>query len=487
MSTEEFLRGIFAFFLALSVAYAVHCQNDPEFQLEDSGPRDRYRPLVAPLLLPAYYLILLVTCLAVKGADYTVRHMLSLWFGVFLHISVYDLALLLLLPLLRRWISARTCAFLWQLPNFMYLTGYTWMRLPAPKLLLKWDGYGLVTVLAVWAAGFAAVLIWKTAGHLRFRRRLLHHARPVTDEAVLALWRREQEQAGVTKANLRLSVSCQTASPLSIGLFRHTTRVVLPEQPYTLEDLTLIFRHELIHIRRQDSGTKFFLVFCTAICWFNPLMWIAMGRCAEDLELSCDETVLMDANSAVRRRYAELILNAAGDGRGYTTCLSSAASALRYRLKNAAVPRKRLVGGVLAGVLFFALLMSSGYVALVYGGDSAGALVFHGQPEEAVFLSETVNWHTENGYVMYDYTDQAALTDYIAGLRLYHVTGSYSFSGETRRMTILFSQPYLCMDLTEHCLIVTTLGKASERTAYYLSGPVDWSYLQSLLTPYQGE
>ena len=31
--------------------------------------------------------------------------------------------------------------------------------------------------------------------------------------------------------------------------------------------------------------------FCTALCWFNPFLWIAMRKSAEDLELSCDELI----------------------------------------------------------------------------------------------------------------------------------------------------------------------------------------------------
>ena len=81
-------------------------------------------------------------------------------------------------------------------------------------------------------------------------------------------------------------------------------RVVLPLRAYTPDELHLIFRHEMIHICRGDSVSKFFLTFCTALCWFNPLMWRAMRNSAEDMELSCDESVLQEADSATRRESA---------------------------------------------------------------------------------------------------------------------------------------------------------------------------------------
>ena len=71
------------------------------------------------------------------------------------------------------------------------------------------------------------------------------------------------------------------------------------------------------------------MVFCTAMCWFNPLMWVAMRKSADDFELSCDESVLLAQPQPVRRQYAELLLRPAGDARGVATSQSATASAQR--------------------------------------------------------------------------------------------------------------------------------------------------------------
>lgn len=488
MSAHTLLRGFFAAIMAAALAFAVETRYAP-------APRPDARQgqnasIIAPLLLPAFLAVLLAASLIVTGPACTAQGMLSLCFGLFLQISAYDLVLLLLLPLLRRWISARVCALLWLLPNYLYLIAQPWMRPDAPKLVLKWDGGGILIALAVWAAGFAAVLLWKTAGHLAFRRQLLRDARDVTDGEILALWREEQARAGLPKQTLRLAVSSRAASPLSIGMCRAATRVILPEKEFTPEDLTLIFRHELIHIQRGDSRTKFFLVFCTAMCWFNPLMWIAMRRSAEDLELSCDEAVLCGAGEALRRRYALLILSAAGDERGYTTCLSASASALRYRLKQIMKPRRRLIGGAAAGVLFFALLLSSGYVALAYGGAPAGELVFGSQTGPTAFSFQTVTFRTGETQAHASYTckDPAALTGYLSGLRLYRLTGSYDFPDSEHQMTIFYQGPQTSFywDLSDRALTVTLLGEERRSETYYLFDAADWAYIEALLEPYDG-
>lgn len=46
---------------------------------------------------------------------------LSMCFSIFLHISLYYTILTPLLPLIRRYISARACAMLWLLPNYLYI------------------------------------------------------------------------------------------------------------------------------------------------------------------------------------------------------------------------------------------------------------------------------------------------------------------------------------------------------------------------------
>lgn len=69
-----------------------------------------------------------------------------------------------------------------------------------------------------------------------------------------------------------------------------------------------------------------------ALCWFNPLMWIATRKASDDLELSCDEIVLENMDEGMRRQYAELLLDTAGQAGGFTICLSAAAETMRYRL-----------------------------------------------------------------------------------------------------------------------------------------------------------
>ena len=482
--TETAARVLVSLLFAGATVWAfLRAGEQAETDAPGKKPRQRYLPYLAGWVLPLYVAFTAILLCLTYGPERAARALLSLCFPIFLSICVYDALLLPALPLLRRRISARTCAALWLLPTYLYLTAYPCMERSEPRWVVSLP-VPVIWVGAVWATGFCAVLGWKIADHLRFRRALLKSARPVEDPDDLALWQEEQQSAGRKKIRLPLLVSPAVSTPLSVGLFSRSIRVVLPERTYTAEDLRLILRHEIIHISRTDSAAKFFLVFCTAMCWFNPLMWLAKERSAQDLELSCDETVLLDAGDGARRRYAELLLSAAGNGRGFTTCLSASAKTLRYRLRSVVHPPRRHGGALLAGVLMFALLMTSSLTALAYD-PVRGAEVFFPDGQEAYTL-RTVQWHTEMRTVPCRCADPEALASRLGDLKLEALAGKYTFSGIRPLLEVCFEGPEgtVWIVVREKSLSVIPMGRPSLQSEgdYYLPQGADLEALAQLLT-----
>ena len=497
MPTPFFLtkREIFCLALAVVVAAAI---SEKSFRDGNGTPLDgrrRYIPYLATFWLPPLMLVFaLLPCFGLLSF----RHVLSVFFSVLLSMCVYDACLLPALPLLRRYVSARTCAVLWLLPNYLiFLSNLNGMQLDRPRWVVHLPVPVAQIACAVWAAGFCAVLGWKIAGHLRFRRRLLRHARPVEDPDRLALWRKVQADAGFPAAPYRLVVSPAAATPLSIGILSRTIRVVLPERTYTAEELELILHHELVHISRRDNVTKFFLAFCTAVCWFNPLMWLAMERSAQDLELSCDETVLLGADEVARRRYAELLLSAAGDGRGFTTCLSASASALRYRLRSVLHPAaERRAAAALVGVLLFALLSTAGWAALVLDSGSGRNLLFPtSRPED--YTVQRVAWRQDWESTEYTCTDGDALTGLLGELELGEVDGNYATRslglprGDDGGLIVEYAGPggsYTAVLETHYLELFPDADSdpVLSNKVYHLKAPADWEAVFALLTAVPG-
>lgn len=191
-----------------------------------------------------------------------------------------------------------------------------------------------------------------------------------------------------------------------MGTMKRTRITVLPNREFTKQELQFIFRHEVHHIQRGDVSNKMFFAFCQALCWFNPLIWVATRKASDDLELSCDEIVLENMDDEKRRQYADLLLNTAGSSRGFTTCLSAAAETMRYRLKNVVTVRKRWPGTVLLSIAMFLCVMSHGVIAVSNDRGSVAELItkyrtaddiryVYYQPEGETLLREVYGWDGE--------------------------------------------------------------------------------------------
>ena len=482
MSAEKLIRGFGAGLVALTIAWVVWTRSDSELSPEDSDGQ-RYTPYVPNSLLPIMVCFILIIGFAIKNLNQTLEVLLSSCLGIFLHTSIYYLLLMLTISFFRKFISARTCATLWLLPNYLYLMLHDAMKLDRPAWVVPVSKTFLFVFCVIWLSGFAILMVRSFASHLLLRRRLLKHATPVTDPQALELWQQIQRSAGYKKTPYRLVISKEVTTPLSIGFWRRTIRVILPQREYTLDELELIFRHEIIHIGRDDSGTKFFFAFCNAICWFNPLIWLATRHSADDLELSCDETVLLEADEAQRRQYADLLLRTAGESAGFTTSLSTSAQTLRYRLQNIVKPRRRFNGALVVALIFFLLSVSYGYFSLSYAAGTGEDLAFDGQDPTLCTIS-SINFDTPEGMVYATCSDPEALYRYVAELDLYTLLGNYSFSNDEYRMITVLQGPKgaFGITMTDHTLMVAPLyDDGPDTTKYYLREPIDWAYVETLL------
>ena len=401
-----------------------------------------YTPMINPSILSSYFFIwwALVPFVFPRGVEWMAMSTAQ----VVLESCLYYALLLLVLPWLRKRFSAITCASLWLAPNAVYtalnsrLAPFrTPLTIFVPRTLSR-------AVFSVWCAGFGAVMLWKIGEHFVFRSRLMKDAREAGEQAAEIL-KAEGIRSGEQGLH-RLLVSPAAATPLAIGGFWGKVAIVLPDRPYTDEELSLILRHELVHIQRQDVWLKFLMVLLTAMSWWNPLMWVATKNAARDVELGCDESALSGESESRRREYAELILSQTGDQRGFTTCLSASAEALRYRLRGVISPGKKRSGVLLIALAVFVLVASYGWIAVAVEAGTVGEVLFGDDPSAA---AQRLTLVTGPEGIL-ECSDPQALTEYLAGIRVYHVVVSgmrdsaYSFlfdrgSGNVKSVRLLSS------------------------------------------------
>jgi len=160
------------------------------------------------------------------------------------------------------------------------------------------------------------------------------------------------------KDNVYLSE--KVTSPAVYGIIR--PRIILPLS-YKDKDIELIIQHEKTHIRGLDNLWRMIAFMVVAVHWFNPLAWMFLRALLADLELSCDERVLVKLGVDRSKEYATALLECR---QGPTVFASAFGGArIRTRIENVLSFRKLtwislVVFVALIGIILYVLLTNAG-------------------------------------------------------------------------------------------------------------------------------
>lgn len=429
-----------------------------------------------PIVLPIMFVIFSCSYYCFYGPYEGTQYIFYLVIDIFIFISIYFTLLLLFLPVLRKYYTARTCATLWLIPVFLFYTGRIQNDIAiSPKAVLYIPEMIVRVLLGVWTAGFIIIFLMQIISHIWYVRDLKNHSYPVEDGKLTEKWDYLKNEMDLFfPIGLRYCSVINT--PLTVGMRKKHRITYLPAQTYSDEDAELIFSHELHHIQRNDAHTKFFLRFCNALGWIHPFVWIAIRKAEDDLELSCDEIVLKDADPARRRKYAELLLTTAGNACGFTTCLSASARTLKYRMRATFYGKKKRMGTVLLFMVMAVSVFCTGQISLSTDRNAIGnVLQFEkGGISEAGFSSN----ESQGRYTQLRDTDE--LMEYLSELQTERMMGEYSRLSSS-------AEPMLygvVNNITEFSIfdeyMEVRFPEKKNTTLYHLTEPVDWQYICSL-------
>lgn len=176
------------------------------------------------------------------------------------------------------------------------------------------DRTGMLTVL--YLAGVCAVSGYFLAQYVRSRRLLLTAVREMKN-----IWRCEN-----------------IPSAFTAGLVR--PRIVLP---YGLEgtERWYVILHEKMHIRRGDPWVCILGTAALCLHWWNPLVWYAVHKMYEDMEMSCDEAVIKECASPERKIYSDILLRLSVQQSGCSG-LCFGKSHTEQRIRNLLVRKKKV-------------------------------------------------------------------------------------------------------------------------------------------------
>jgi beta-lactamase regulating signal transducer with metallopeptidase domain len=300
--------------------------------------------------------------------------------GWFFDNLLWASAVMLLVLLVRRPVAqvfgAGSAYALWLLPVArLLLPPSSWLGTELPNLLPPVDllvlagdraaplpssggpGQWVPLLLALWASGAVAFLVWQWLSYRRFLTELSLSSRSLGGHKGLPLIESEA-----------------VCGPLALGLLDR--RIVVPADfvtRYSADERRLALDHELIHHRRGDIWCNHLALLILGLNWFNPVAWIAFRAFRVDQELACDAAVAAAAPDAARHDYATALIKSASRTGLIAACPLNHADQLKRRLKMMKTHRSsrlRLIGGA-------ATVLTLAGVSLAFGSPSLA----HPHPE----------------------------------------------------------------------------------------------------------
>lgn len=163
-----------------------------------------------------------------------------------------------------------------------------------------------------------------------------------------------------TRLRENIFLSEKVTSAAVYGFLR--PRIVLPS-PCQEKHAELVIQHEQAHIRGLDNLWRMLAFLAAAVHWFNPFSWIFLKAFLADLELSCDERVLVKLGADRAKEYASALLDCKQGAAVFASAFGGAS--IRTRIENILSFRKLTwfslaVFSALISVICYVLLTNAG-------------------------------------------------------------------------------------------------------------------------------
>ena len=169
-----------------------------------------------------------------------------------------------------------------------------------------YNGMLPLTLMKIYLAGAALVLIWFAAANLRFRLRLrAGRIEPISGRLL------EQYELLCRQRNVR-PIPVYFTDPLPsaclVGDFRPYIALPLSAPP---QEAVQVLTHEVCHYKGGDHLWALLRLLCCTVHWFDPLVWAAAYMSRTDGELACDERVIDKLKPRQKLDYAHVLVLAA--------------------------------------------------------------------------------------------------------------------------------------------------------------------------------
>lgn len=216
-------------------------------------------------------------------------------------------------------------------------------------------------VMIVWIIGIVVFLAVHLVKHYRFIYMVIRWGLTITEPKTLHLLEKVKRELNITK-EIALKECSFIHSPMLVGFAKNT--ILLPNNAYREEELNVILKHELVHLKRKDLWYKALVLLVSSIHWFNPFFYLFAKELDNLCEHACDDEVVKNTDIQLRKTYSQTILYAEKSKRGegvFSTNFLGSTQILKKRILSIMDMSKKKSGIVVMALL---ILLSTGGMAV---------------------------------------------------------------------------------------------------------------------------
>lgn len=217
------------------------------------------------------------------------------------------------------------------------------------------------TLMIIWILGIFIFLSYHLVRHYFFMMMVKRWSKKVDDPCTIHMLEKIKNEL-----NLNVKIKVKQCSfihtPILVGFINHS--ILLPIKNYGEEELSIILKHELVHLKRKDLWYKAFVMVVYSIHWFNPILYLFAKEIDNLCERSCDDEVLKNADIELRKSYSQTILYAEKFRRSesvFSTNFIGSSQSIKKRIQSIMEMNKKKSGIIVIALLL--LLTMCGFSA----------------------------------------------------------------------------------------------------------------------------
>lgn len=166
----------------------------------------------------------------------------------------------------------------------------------------------LDNVWFIWLTVFIILYLLNTILYLRFKQKLLRYNISLNNIKYNDCLNKCRLKLGI-KRKINLFQNSYISTPMLVGIIKPI--ILIPAKDFEIEDLELIYNHELMHYKKHDMLIKYITNFAVCVHWFNPFIYLVRNQINRYCELSCDESVIKILDKKYYKAYGDIILKIA--------------------------------------------------------------------------------------------------------------------------------------------------------------------------------